>query len=87
LKDRVVVKVHCAHTHLKTHTSEDTHTPEETHTPEMYLETESEENADNENEDQRQCLVMEVDNPEIDDITRGMFGYENMLYEMCIYEI
>ena len=53
----------------------------------MYSESESEENADNENEDQRHCLAVEVDNPEIDDIMRGVFGYENMLYEMCIYEI
>jgi len=59
-----------------------THTPEE-----MYSESESEENADNENEDQRHCLVVEVDNPEIDDIMRVVFGYENMLYQMCIYEI
>jgi len=53
----------------------------------MYSESESEENADNENEDQRHCLAVEVDNPEIDDIMRGVFGYENMLYEICIYEI
>ena len=82
-----MVKVHCAHTHLKRHTHLKIHTLQETHTPEMYSESESEENADNENEDQRHCLAVEVDNPEIDDIMRGVFGYENMLYEMCIYEI
>ena len=42
-----------------------------THTPEMYSESESEENAGNENEDQRHCLAVEVDNSEFDDIIRG----------------
>jgi len=64
------VKVHCAHTSDETHTSIDTHFKR--HTPEeMYSESESEENADNENEDQRHCLAVEVDKPEIDDIMRG----------------
>jgi len=58
-----------------------THTPEE-----MYSESESDENVDNENEDQRHCLAVKVDNPEFDDMM-GAFGYENLLYEICIYEI
>ena len=55
-----MVKVHCAHTYLKRHTLQ------ETQTPEMYSESESEKKVDNENEDQRHCLAVEVDNPEID---------------------
>ena len=65
----------CTHTpedtHLKIHTLQETHTPEE-----MYSQSESEENADNENEDRRHCLAVEVDKPKIDDIMRGVFGYE-----------
>ena len=54
----------------------------------MYLESESEENADNENEDRRHCLAVEVDKPKIDDIMRGVFGYEkNTLWDVYLWDI
>jgi len=63
-----------------TDSEDEAHTLQETHTPEeMYSESENEENADSEDEDQSQCLATEVDNPEIDDIMREVFGDENML--------
>ena len=76
-----VVPPHCTHTSEETHTLQETHTPEE-----MHSESENEENADSEDEDQSQCLAMEVNNPEIDDIMREVFGDENILcyYVICI---
>ena len=45
----------------------------------MNSESENEESAYSEDEDQSQCLAMEVDNPEIDNIMREVFGDESML--------
>ena len=65
--------LHIVHTHSKRHTSRDTHTSGDV------LRKWNEENADSEDEDQSQCLAMEVDNQEIDDIMWEVFGDENML--------
>ena len=64
---------------LHTHTSEDINSDLEcTYTPEeMSSECENEENESNEDEDEVQCL--ELDDPEIDNIMREVFGDENML--------
>ena len=38
-----------------------------------------EQNEDSDDEVQSQCLAIEIENPEIDDIMREVFGNENML--------
>lgn len=65
---------------LHTHTTEDINSDLEcTYTPEeMSSKCENEENESNEDEDEVQCL--EVDDPEIDNIMREVFGDENMLF-------
>ena len=74
------VPPHCTHTSDLTDTVEETHTLEEMHTPEeMYSESEDEDNEDSDDEVQSQCLAIEIENPEIDDIMREVFGDENML--------
>jgi len=71
---KVKTRKTCKNSEDEAHTLQETHTPEE-----MDSESENEENADSEDEDQSQCLATEVDNPEIDDIMREVFGDENML--------
>ena len=70
-----IPSLNCEPTVLHTHTPEDINSDSEYTSEEMS--SECGENESNKDEDEAQCL--EVDDPEIDDIMREVFGDDNML--------
>ena len=70
-----ITSLNCEPTVLHTHTPEDINSDSEYTSEEMS--SECGENESNKDEDEAQCL--EVDDPEIDDIMREVFGDDNML--------
>ena len=70
-----ITSLNCELTVLHTHTPEDINSDSEYTSEEMS--SECGENESNKDEDEAQCL--EVDDPEIDNIMREVFGDDNML--------